>query len=121
VCPFPGGGRGFAPGTPPGGFGYGLFTGGFGLHYGLEKVAPASCRASTHTERQLMLMQDMQTQVLICTPSYALHIAEVIREKKIARQSLALSFAHSEPNRGPRICDGGSNRSLTSSRSITMG
>lgn len=59
-------------------FGYGLFTGAFGLHYGLEKagilVVPAS---SGNTEKQLMLMKDFETTILVCTPSYALHMAEV--------------------------------------------
>ncbi len=65
-------------------FGYGLFTGGFGLHYGCElcgaSVIPAS---SGNTSRQLMLMQDFNSTVLICTPSYALHIAEVGEEMGI--------------------------------------
>lgn len=59
-------------------FGYGLFTGAFGLHYGLEKagilVVPTS---SGNTEKQLMLMKDFETTILVCTPSYALHMAEV--------------------------------------------
>lgn len=59
-------------------FGYGLFTGAFGLHYGLEKagvlVVPTS---SGNTEKQLMLMKDFETTILVCTPSYALHMGEV--------------------------------------------
>jgi len=59
-------------------FGYGLFTGGFGLHYGCElcgaSVIPVS---SGNTERQLMLMRDFNATALVCTPTYALHIAEV--------------------------------------------
>jgi len=62
-------------------FGYGLFTGGFGLHYGLEKlgamVVPFS---SGNTERQLSLMQDFHTTVLVSTPSFALYMAEQARE-----------------------------------------
>ena len=59
-------------------FGYGLFTGGFGLHYGLEKVGSMVVPASSgNTEKQLMLMKDFGTTVLVSTPSYALHIAEV--------------------------------------------
>lgn len=65
-------------------FGYGLFTGGFGLHYGLEKtgamVVPAS---SGNTEKQIMLMKDFGTTVLVSTPSYALHIAEVAKRMGI--------------------------------------
>jgi len=76
-------------------FGYGLFTGGFGLHYGVEKVgAGVVPAAGGNTERQLMLMQDLQTEVLVCTPSYALRLAEVLREKRVPRESLALQFAH---------------------------
>ena len=72
-------------------FGYGLFTGGFGLHYGCElcgaSVIPAS---SGNTARQIMLMQDFGTTVLVSTPSYALHIAEVIAEQGIDPRSLPL-------------------------------
>ena len=60
-------------------FGYGLFTGAFGLHYAMERlgamVVPAS---SGNTEKQIMLMQDFGTTVLISTPSYALYISEVM-------------------------------------------
>ncbi|MDD2569095.1 MAG: phenylacetate--CoA ligase [Clostridia bacterium] len=59
-------------------FNYGLFTGGFGLHYGLEKVGVSVIPISGgNTQKQLMIMQDFGTTVLIATPSYALHIAEV--------------------------------------------
>jgi len=76
-------------------FGYGLFTGGFGLHYGIERVGAAVVPvASGNSERQLLLMKDLQTDVLISTPSYALHLAEVIRDSGIDRASLALRYAH---------------------------
>lgn len=59
-------------------FGYGMFTGGFGLHYGCEKlgcmVIPAS---SGNTERHLMMIEDYESTVLIATPSYAMHMCEV--------------------------------------------
>jgi phenylacetate-CoA ligase len=59
-------------------FGYGMFTGGFGLHYGCEKlgcmIVPAG---SGNTERQLMMIQDFGVTALISTPSYALHLCEV--------------------------------------------
>ncbi|ABR55063.1 Phenylacetate--CoA ligase [Methanococcus vannielii SB] len=65
-------------------FGYGLFTGGFGLHYGLEKVGVTVVPMSSgNTEKQIMLMKDFETTVLICTPSYALHIAEVAEKMGI--------------------------------------
>lgn len=59
-------------------FGYGLFTGGFGMHAGLERIGASVVPVSTgNTERQLMLMKDFGTTILVSTPSYALHIAEV--------------------------------------------
>ncbi len=59
-------------------FGYGMFTGGFGMHYGLERVGATVIPASAgNTERHLMMMQDFGTTVLVSTPSYALYIAEV--------------------------------------------
>jgi phenylacetate-CoA ligase len=62
-------------------FGYGLFTGGFGLHYGLEKIGASVVPASSgNTKRQIMLMKDYGATVLVCTPSYALHIAEVAQK-----------------------------------------
>ncbi len=76
-------------------FGYGLFTGGFGLHYGIERTGAAIIPAAGgQTQRQLMLMEDLAADVLISTPSYALHLAEVLREQKIDRKRLALKFAH---------------------------
>ena len=62
-------------------FGYGLFTGGFGLHYGLEKIGAAVIPVSSgNTERQIKLMRDFGSTALICTPSYALHLVDSIRE-----------------------------------------
>jgi phenylacetate-CoA ligase len=76
-------------------FGYGLFTGGFGLHQGAERAGAAVVPAgSGNTERQLMLLQDLQTDVLVCTPSYAVRIAEALRELGSLRGRLALRFAH---------------------------
>jgi len=65
-------------------FGYGLFTGGFGLHYGCEKVGATIIPASAgNTDRHLMLMQDMSTTTLVCTPSYALYIGEIIEDRAL--------------------------------------
>lgn len=62
-------------------FGYGLFTGAFGLHYGLEKAGAAIVPSSVgNTRKQIMLMQDFGTTVLVGTPSYCLHLAEAARE-----------------------------------------
>ncbi len=72
-------------------FGYGLFTGGFGLHYGLEKLgATVVPFSSGNTERQLVLMRDFQTTVLVSTPSFALYMAEAAREQGIDPQSFGL-------------------------------
>jgi len=62
-------------------FGYGLFTGGFGLHYGLERLgATVVPFSSGNTERQLALMKDFKTNVLVSTPSFAIYMAETARE-----------------------------------------
>lgn len=58
-------------------FGYGMFTGGFGLHYGLERIGATVVPISSgNTDRQLMFMADFQTSALVSTPSYAAHLAE---------------------------------------------
>ena len=58
-------------------FGYGMFTGGFGLHYGCEKLGCMMVPAgSGNTERHLMMIEDFKTTVLISTPSYAMHMCE---------------------------------------------
>ena len=76
-------------------FGYGLFTGGFGLHYGVERVGSAIVpAASGNTPRHIMLIQDLGAEVLIGTPSYALNIAEVAREQGLDSRSLPLKFGH---------------------------
>ena len=62
-------------------FGYGLFTGALGLHYGLEKIGAAVVPTSSgNTEKQIMLMQDFGTNTLVSTPSYAQYIGEKARE-----------------------------------------
>ncbi len=59
-------------------FGYGMFTGGFGLHYGLQKLGCTMIPAgSGNTERHIQMIEDYGTTVLISTPSYAMHICEV--------------------------------------------
>ena len=62
-------------------YGYGLFTGGLGLHYGVEKLGAAVVPTSSgNTARQVMLLQDFGTTVLCATPSYALVLAEAAVE-----------------------------------------
>src|SRR5438067_12221379 len=61
-------------------YGYGLFTGGMGLHLGAEAVGATVVPTSSGvTQRQVMLMRDLGTTVLCCTPSYALVVAEALR------------------------------------------
>lgn len=65
-------------------FGYGLFTGGFGLHYGVEKLGATVVPVSSgNTERQLMLMKDFGATALIATPSYAMYLAETAKKQGI--------------------------------------
>lgn len=72
-------------------FSYGLFTGGFGLHYGLEKVGATVVPASVgNTEKQIMLIKDFNVTVLVCTPSYALYMAEVARDMGVDPRALPL-------------------------------
>jgi phenylacetate-CoA ligase len=76
-------------------FGYGLFTGGFGLHYGVEKVGAAVVPAAGgNTPRQVRLIRDLSAEVLVCTPSYALHIGEVAKAEGLAPGDLPLRFGH---------------------------
>lgn len=72
-------------------FSYGLFTGGFGLHYGLERVGATVVPISGgNTEKQLMLMQDFGSTVLIATPSYALYLGEKAEQLGIDTNKLKL-------------------------------
>ncbi|HEX9919952.1 MAG TPA: phenylacetate--CoA ligase, partial [Candidatus Methylomirabilis sp.] len=58
-------------------FGYGLFTGGFGLHYGAERIGASVIPVSAgNTQRQIMIMQDFRSTALVCTPTYALYLSE---------------------------------------------
>ncbi len=62
-------------------FGYGMFTGAFGLHYGLEKIGATIVPTSTgNSEKQLMFMRDFGTNTLVATPSYALYLSELAKE-----------------------------------------
>ena len=67
------------------GYGYGLFTGGLGLHYGAERIGAAVLPVGTgNTERQIELMQDLGSTAIACTPSYFLHIMEVAEKMGIS-------------------------------------
>lgn len=62
-------------------YGYGLFTGGLGIHYGAERLGASVIPISGgNTKRQIMIMKDFAPTILTCTPSYALHLAEVAQE-----------------------------------------
>jgi phenylacetate-CoA ligase len=72
-------------------YGYGLFTGGLGLHYGTENLGATVIPVSGgNTKKQIELMQDFGTSVIACTPSYALYLAEVMQEMGITPGSLNL-------------------------------
>jgi phenylacetate-CoA ligase len=65
-------------------FGYGMFTGALGLHYGLENIGASVIPASSgNTQKQIMYMKDFATSLIVATPSYALHIAEIAKEMGI--------------------------------------
>lgn len=72
-------------------YGYGLFTGGLGIHYGAEKLGAVVIPVSGgNTRRQLQLMRDFGSTAIACTPSYALYLAEAMEEEKINRNDLKL-------------------------------
>ncbi|MEA2115855.1 MAG: phenylacetate--CoA ligase [Thermodesulfobacteriota bacterium] len=72
-------------------FGYGLFTGGFGLHYGAERLGASVIPISAgNTKRQIQIMQDFKTTALVCTPSYALIIADTMMEMGVNPNGLSL-------------------------------
>jgi phenylacetate-CoA ligase len=72
-------------------YGYGLFTGGLGVHYGAEKIgATVIPMSGGNTQRQLQLMQDFGSTILACTPSYALFLAEAMAEAGMTVDSFKL-------------------------------
>lgn len=74
-------------------FGYGLFTGGFGLHYGAERLGASVIPISAgNTRRQIQIMQDFKTTALVCTPSYALKMADVMMDMGINPSGLSLKY-----------------------------
>ncbi len=69
-------------------FGYGMFTGALGLHYGLENIGATIVPSSTgNSEKQIMYMKDFKTTLLVATPSYALRLAEVAKQMGIDPKS----------------------------------
>lgn len=74
-------------------FGYGLLTGGLGIHYGAERIGASVLPTSVgRTERQIKIMQDFRTTVLVCTPSYALVIADRMESMGLEPRSLSLKY-----------------------------
>ncbi|WP_353684843.1 phenylacetate--CoA ligase [Thermodesulfovibrio sp. 3907-1M] len=72
-------------------YGYGLFTGGFGVHYGAQKIGAMVVPASAgNTRRQIEIMRDFGSTILTCTPSYALYMAEVAQEMGVEPKTLKL-------------------------------
>lgn len=82
-------------------YGYGLFTGGLGTHYGAERVGATVLPTSVgNTERQVELMQDLRVTAIACTPSYLLHIGEVAEKMGVSIKndtSLRMGFLGAEP------------------------
>jgi phenylacetate-CoA ligase len=81
-------------------YGYGLFTGGLGVHYGARKIGANIIPISGgNTKRQLVVMADFHTTILTCTPSYSLYLAEAAQEEHvdISKLSLRAGFFGAEP------------------------
>jgi phenylacetate-CoA ligase len=85
-------------------YGYGLFTGGFGFHYGAQKLGARIVPMSGGmTQRQIKLMKDLDVTILACTPSFAVYLAETMlqegivpqRDLKLKRVYLVLSLGRS--------------------------
>ncbi len=72
-------------------YGYGLFTGGLGIHAGAQKLGAAVVPASTgNTRRQLQIFKDFGSTVLCCTPSYAMYLADSLAEYGLTKEDLKL-------------------------------
>ena len=72
-------------------YGYGLFTGGLGLHYGAEKLGATAIPVSSgNTKRQVQILQDFGSNIICCTPSYAMFIGETLKEMEIDSSTLPL-------------------------------
>lgn len=74
-------------------FGYGMFTGAFGLHYGSETIGAAVIPMSGgNSDKQIMIMQDYKSTALVCTPSYAITLADHLEKQGIDPQTLSLRY-----------------------------
>jgi phenylacetate-CoA ligase len=89
----------YAAGARPGmvfhnAYGYGLFTGGLGLHAGAERLGLATVPASGGmTHRQVTLIEDLRPEILACTPSYALVIADALAERGHGPEDISIRYA----------------------------
>ena len=92
-------------------YGYGLFTGGLGAHYGAERLGCSVVPMSGGmTERQVQLIQDFQPEIITVTPSYMLAILDEFRRRGSIRAPARCRSASSAPNPGPTPCAGRSRR-----------
>ncbi len=72
-------------------YGYGMFTGGLGVHYGSQRIGATVVPISAgNTKRQLEIMQDFSTTIITCTPSYSLYLAEVAEEEGVDTKKIKL-------------------------------
>jgi len=72
-------------------YGYGLFTGGLGVHHGGQKVGCTVIPISAgNTQRQIEIIQDFKSTIITCTPSYAMYIAEVLEREKVPKEDIKL-------------------------------
>lgn len=72
-------------------YGYGLFTGGLGAHYGAERLGAAAIPVSSgNTARQISLLKDFRSDIICCTPSYAIYLADELEKFGVKKQDLAL-------------------------------
>jgi phenylacetate-CoA ligase len=81
-------------------YGYGLFTGGLGVHYGARRIGATVIPISGgNTKRQLAIMRDFKSTIITCTPSYSLYLAEAAREEGMdpAKIGLKAGFFGAEP------------------------
>jgi len=86
-------------------YGYGLFTGGLGLHYGAEALGASVIPISGgNTDRQIMLMKDFGVTVVCCTPSYFLHLIDRANEMGMDIKEMPLSIGVFGAERGPKTC-----------------
>lgn len=81
-------------------YGYGLFTGGLGMHYGAEAMGATAIPSSVgNTARQITVLRDFGSTIICCTPSYALFLAEAMTEQGISKEDISLKagFFGAEP------------------------